>query len=514
MKKNIKTNLLTVSTGVLATLLVGGVVAYGPTALSYTNVATQARGLARTGGDAPAAITVQPRAIAFVCPPAITVPPGLDSVAAATSSIYAPPSASHLAVVGAGSTTDLYKLGTPAPLDVQARLVAKAAVETPLVALVTPDKDADLQVAGLTVSRARGGELAGLAVGSCVAPAAEQWLVGGSTELLHTAKLTISNPSQQAASVKIDIFGALGEIPTGSRGVIALAAGESVALQLEALAPEQTRLAVRVQATGALVTSSIQTTALDGLHPLGISHLDPMAAPVRDLNFVGVISSGEAIDEGTAPTLRLLSPNGDATATISVFGPKGEVRLRGGESVELGAGRVHDVSLGGLPAGQYAVVLSANQPLVGAVRMTPTSTAVESTAEAGDVPAPAEPKPKFGETWLVPSMLASSTSLVVPPDLAADIVLTGLGSGGTAQVSVTGKQAQELKLEPNKVQTVRLDAATEARVVTVTAPHDTIGWSAILRDPANSALTAALTPSAALPAPGQVKVRQVPVTAG
>lgn len=141
--------------------------------------------------------------------------------------------------------------------------------------------------------------------------------------------------------------------------------GEVVTL-VEAAAPEQRRLTVRVESTGGTVAAHLQHSTLAGLVPLGIDHVVPGAAPARGLA-VGFTSSGEAVDDDLAPQVRLLAPGAEAgTATLTVYGADGRVRVRGGELVELAPGVVTDQSLGGLPAGAYTVVVDATVPVVAA----------------------------------------------------------------------------------------------------------------------------------------------------
>ncbi|MGO1292676.1 MAG: DUF5719 family protein [Cellulosimicrobium funkei] len=92
----------------------------------------------------------------------------------------------------------------------------------------------------------------------------------------------------------------------------------------------------------------------------------PGAEPTTDLALAGVSSVGEAVDDPHAPQLRLLAPGEEAgTARVTVYGEHGAVPLRGAEEVALTPGVVTDVSLGGLPAGAYAVSVHADVPVVG-----------------------------------------------------------------------------------------------------------------------------------------------------
>ncbi len=114
------------------------------------------------------------------------------------------------------------------------------------------------------------------------------------------------------------------------------------------------------------MSAYLQHSTLDGLVPLGVDHVVPGAEPTTDLALVGVESVGEAVDDPHAPQLRLLAPGDEAgTARVTVYGEDGAVPLRGAEEVEITPGVVTDLSLGGLPAGAYAVSVHADVPVVG-----------------------------------------------------------------------------------------------------------------------------------------------------
>src|SRR5699024_2888162 len=63
---------------------------------------------------------------------------------------------------------------------------------------------------GAVVARTDAGDLRGLAAATCVAPGAASWLVGGSTELGSTARLTLTNPGPVPVSVDVSVLTELG----------------------------------------------------------------------------------------------------------------------------------------------------------------------------------------------------------------------------------------------------------------------------------------------------------------
>ncbi len=234
------------------------------------------------------------------------------------------------------------------------------------VLTVRPAQDSSPRVAASVGSVTTDGDLRGLAAASCSRPGISQWLVGGSTEIGSSSQLVLQNPGLTPAVVQVQVWGQGGEVVLSGGGQQLVGPGQEVVTLVEAAAPEQRRLVVHVAASGGLVSAYLQHSTLDGLVPLGVDHVVPGAEPTTDLALAGVTSVGEAVDDPHAPQLRLLAPGEEAgTARVMVYGEDGAVPLRGAEEVALTPGVVTDVSLGGLPAGAYAVSVHADVPVVG-----------------------------------------------------------------------------------------------------------------------------------------------------
>ena len=67
-------------------------------------------------------------------------------------------------------------------------------------------------IVGAQVERIADGDIAGWAALTCSAPAAEQWLVGGSTALGSSARLVLTNPSTAPSEVTVTLYGPLGRV--------------------------------------------------------------------------------------------------------------------------------------------------------------------------------------------------------------------------------------------------------------------------------------------------------------
>lgn len=319
-------------------------------------------------------VGVQPADAALVCPTPVALPDGAD-VGDQQFDATPVPTTSGLGALVLGGAEDGARTTALGGKDAEELTSGEAAaawqggVDATRVLRATPVADEPFRAAGTTGSVTTQGDLRGLGAGACTAPSTSQWLVGGSTEVGSTATLTVQNPSQQPATVALDVYGPGGPVALGGKGTFTVAPHEQVTTRLESVAPEQDRLAVNVRAAGARVNASLQTQAIDGLLPAGVDLLTAGASPRKSLAVGAVLSRGEAVDDPHAPRLRLLAPGEKGgTARVSVYGPSGPVVLRGADEVELEPGVVTDVPLGGLPEGAYTLVVDADVPVVGAAR--------------------------------------------------------------------------------------------------------------------------------------------------
>ena len=274
------------------------------------------------------------------------------------------------------------------PLDAGsgATVVSMAEVADGQVLRVGAGMPVDTRVAASSGSTTGAGDLRGLAAASCSAPGIDHWLVGGSTEVGSSAQLVLQNPGRTPATVRLSVWGPGGPVVLSGGGQHLVPPGGEVVTLVEAAAPEQRRLAVRVESSGGMVAAYLQHSTLAGLVPLGVDHVVPGAAPGAAVA-VGFTSSGEPVDDPLAPQVRLLAPGAEAgSATLTVYGPDGRVRVRGGEQVELTPGVVTDQSLGGLPAGTYTVVVDSTVPVVaGSVEARPGDPVPESPSGQASV---------------------------------------------------------------------------------------------------------------------------------
>ncbi|WP_407316884.1 DUF5719 family protein [Isoptericola halotolerans] len=475
-------------------------------------------------------VPVEPAELVSSCPAPVALPDGAD---VGDEQFGATPvqTTSALAAMVAGAAelprlTDLDGAQDNTLVDGPDAATAAGTADRVRVLHTQPSTVDPLRSAAALASITTAGDLRGLAAASCTAPSTSHWLVGGSSEVGSSALLAVQNPSSRPASVALEVFGPSGPVAVGGQAAFTVAPGEQVVTRLDSLAPEQRRLAVHVRASGARVTTSLQSQGIDGLVPAGTDLVEPGAAPAESFAVSGVVSRGEATDDDHAATMWLLAPESDGTAQVRVFGPEGQVTLRGAEQVALTAGGVVGVPLGGLEAGTYTVVVDADVPVTGAARFAvpgelTDDDVVEGTPydvawSAGQaIAAPQEPT--SGQVAL-PSGADDATVVLtgVPAERGADpagdeltATVRGLGADGTVG------DAQEVTVPVGGTVEVPASAvgATSAVLVDAAAGSASVAWSVRLTaaDAARTpgALVATLDPASTVVAPGGVAVRRV-----
>ncbi|WP_062291621.1 DUF5719 family protein [Demequina phytophila] len=226
--------------------------------------------------------------------------------------------------------------------------------------------------AAASVERVGSGDVAGLSAATCLDPARDQWLVGGSTALGASARLVLTNPSDASTEATVTLYGGVGELD--EHAVVSIAPGGQQDLLLEAVAAEVPALAVRVVATGAGVVAHLQDSRLDGFQPAGTDWVGRGALPSTRLVVPGI-----GAPEGATTTLRLLAPDG-ATVDLALAGDEGLVTWGGVSGLTLDPGVVTEVEVPAIASG--AIEVRADAPVVaGAMRSVPREV-VDGPADA------------------------------------------------------------------------------------------------------------------------------------
>ncbi|ACL39256.1 conserved hypothetical protein [Pseudarthrobacter chlorophenolicus A6] len=234
--------------------------------------------------------------------------------------------------------------------------------------------------AGAMVFRATDGDLQGSAAANCLQPSNDQWLAGASTTVGRTSVLVLSNASSSPATVSLELFGGKGQIQApGSRGLL-VAPGTTRSVVLAGLAPGEEQLSVRVRSTGGPIAAAIQQSVLRGLTPGGVDFITPGTAPavrqvmtgvdIQDAAGIAALTSKPGYADA-APALEITVPGpSDAVVEVKLHGRDGQKALPSGGVITAKANSITEVSLAGVPAGNYTVAASSDVSFVAATRIT------------------------------------------------------------------------------------------------------------------------------------------------
>lgn len=291
---------------------------------------------------------------------------------------------SRLAGLNGRTTVELAKTGNKAAPEEGAQkllagVVAARPVTGPAVLSADPLANHQASAAGAMKFSATDGDLQGTAAANCLHSSNDQWLAGASTTVGRTSVLVLTNASSTPATVNLELFGQAGRIQApGSRGLL-VAPNTSRSVVLAGLAPAEAQLAVHVRSTGGPVAAVIQQSTLRGLTPGGLDFIAPGAAPAVRQVMPGVdIQDPAGVEtllansgyQDAGPVLQLTVPGpADAVVEVKLLGRDGEKPLPGGGVVTAKAGAVTEVSLAGVPAGQYTISASSDVSFVATARM-------------------------------------------------------------------------------------------------------------------------------------------------
>ena len=373
---------------------------------------------------------------------------------------------SRLAEINGNPIAEIAKdPGSPAPTAAAAPpallagIVSQRAVDS--VSVLTADAVGNQQAtAGAVTSyTATDGDLQGAAAAGCQAPANDLWLVGANTSLGRTAVLHLSNASSTPATVSLDLYGAAGQIQApGSRGLL-VAPGTTRSIVLAGIAPDQDKLSVRARSAGGPVTAIIQQSVLRGLTPGGVDFIVPGAAPatrqvmsgvdIQDPASARTLTAKQGFADAAAALQIAVPGPADAVVEIKLYGRDGQKALPGGGVVTAKGGSVTEVSLAGVPAGQYTVAASSDVSFTAASRVTRGLTSTSATDFAWS-PSAARlgsqhvvTVPRSGDRYLVlgvPEGRAKITYTPITADGKVRAAATAdIAGGTTALIKVPGE---------------------------------------------------------------------------
>lgn len=354
--------------------------------------------------------------------------------------------------IGQAST----RYGTDGP-DVQVRSLkpdsdAASRSEAPQTLTVATPQGATSSplFAGAQVQTATSDDLAGLAAAACAEPAADTWLVAGSTALGQTSLVLLANPTSVDATVSLSIYTETGTVSApGATGITVPAGGQKV-IPLAGLAPAAAAPVVRVQTTGGEVVATMQQSFEQGIQPQGVELTGATGAPSRqqiipgltiaNLAAVTAAESGESVGV-QFPALRIFVPGDtDADVTVGVVGEEGTAAGTS-HAQTVKAGNVAEIPLDNLKDGSYTVTVNSSVPVVAAARTTTIGTSTRdfawfvSSAPIGDSLLAAIPTGPGGmlhlanpdekdRTVTLTTAAGKASTLVVPAEGAAQVAVS------------------------------------------------------------------------------------------
>lgn len=365
----------------------------------------------------------------------VAADPGFDPTPEDTAEVV---TAATLARSGQAAAPGRYVPGLPGdpaaatalePAGGQAAVAAVAGVTAPGRVEAEPVDGARALAVGAALARTGSGDLRGLAGATCQEPVASAWLVGGGTEVGSSARLVLANPGATPATVTLRVWGATGPLEPGQAGTVLVPAGTEQAVLLEAVAPDQSRLAVHLEASGGQVAAWIQDSSLRGFVPTGTDLAAPAAEPATTVVVPGVLLAESAVDDVDAALLRIVNPGPEpATVSLRLLGPDGEVTVPGAEQTPVEAGSVTDVPLAGVPAGAYAAELVSDVPVTAAALLVRVG---QAGPDAPDVPV-------VERAWTAAATSAATSLLALPdasgPGDAASVLVTNPGDADVVVV--------------------------------------------------------------------------------
>jgi hypothetical protein len=326
------------------------------------------------------------------------------------------------------------------------------AVAAPLVLSAAPDAQSPESLVRLSGAQSQYlnlGDYVGFASAGCRAVGGDSWLVGGTTTTGRTTLISLTNPTEVASTVALDIFDEQGVVSAaGTSGIVVPANGQRV-LSLAGFAPGATSPVVHVTSSGGQITAELQQSIVRGLEPGGVEIVGPTQAPTRSVVIPGVVVTDlEAVQalrgavtqtDDLITAVRVYVP-GETPATISAtLTPADAERSPIRFSLDLSAGVVTDIPIEELETGAYTLQINSDEPIIAAARTTSAVMAAGGAVTATDFAwFAASPALDDDTQFTVAAGLKAVLNVVNAEDAAVDVTLT----------SSTGV-AEEFTIEPN-----------------------------------------------------------------
>jgi hypothetical protein len=346
-----------------------------------------------------------------------------------------------------------------------------------------PDSEEQPLLSGNQLQTAVGDELSGLAGAACAEPSNDAWLVGGATDLGRTTLVMLSNPTDVTATVTMTVWSEMGLIEAITTEGLIVLPGEQRIVSLAAYAPDAIAPVVHLVSTGGRVLASLQHSVMRTLQPSGVEWVNPGVGPNTTQVMPGVFlmshhehddSEMGAVLSDIEPAVRVLAPGKeDADVTVTVLSESGEtIEIES----RLKANTVVQFPFIGIEDGIYTVIVTADKPIVAAVRTVqdadadPTKIGTheedhsETPAEAPAENLEVEPIAYGGGdfTWFSPSARLVADTVLPLPAGANPLLTLYNPSPKVIEVTVSagGQQDVVLTLDPKQMASTQLQAST------------------------------------------------------
>lgn len=307
-------------------------------------------------------------------------------------------------------------------------------------------------------------DLSGFAAAPCRPASTESWLVGGTVETGSEDLVILTNPGAVPSTVSLVAYGSV----RGSSSVI-VPAETQVALPLTSFASGSELPVVHVTATGSPVRAVLQSSQTRTLDPVGVDLQDSVAAPQQHPVFPGIDVFESDGDNSRMAVLRLLSPERDAEATVTVRGVGDSAVVRE-FTVGLTAEQPIEMSLSDLTPGRYTVAVDADVPVLTGIRIQ------DGAGPQSDF-AWLTPAPEFDDALLVAVPEGPAASVIFANDEESDatVHLEPVGGGDPVELTVPAGSSVEADVDVQTVYSVTTSGPVHAEVAMV-SPGALAAW--------------------------------------
>lgn len=269
------------------------------------------------------------------------------------------------------------------------------------------------------------GDYRSLSISRCLPTATSATFLGVSTQRGASSQLVLRNTGDRPATASVQVWTEDGPAAMEGRSQVVVAPRTEQRILLESVAPGHDHVGVSTEVVGAPLSMHVQTTERDGLTPGGAEILGPLEPAARTVTIPGVYSAA------AAPTLILATTQGEGTtATVTAMGADGPLPDVAAREVEVTSGGLVAVPLDGLPAGDHAIRVEAEQPV---------SAVVRSELTGADLPGDTIGAPvDFAVASPAPALLSHAVAAIPAGDGPGQLVLTSSVDTTVTVVPIAG----------------------------------------------------------------------------